>query len=109
MRRLLMLADRPTAVIAASANEAVGALSAALAAGIRVPDDMSLMCVQDAWVVEYTTPAITAVAMPMHAAGSIAAAMLLEHLRGEALQDVVVEDPQPELRARASTARPRTS
>lgn len=104
MRRLLDAPSRPTAVIAASTNAAIGALSAALAAGVDVPRDLSLLCVQDAWAAEYTTPSITAVAMPMHAAGSTAAGMLLRHLGGEALADVVMTQPKPVLHARASTA-----
>lgn len=104
MRRLLAADERPTAVVAASTNAAVGALSAALAGGVSVPDELSLICVQDAWVAEYTTPAISAVAMPMHAAGGIAARMLLDHLGGTALEDVVVAQPRPVLHERGSTA-----
>lgn len=104
MRRLLASGTLPTAMIAASTNAAVGALSAALQAGISVPQDLSLLCVQDAWVVEYTTPTITAVAMPMHAAGTMAASMLLRHLAGAPLEDVVMTQPRPVLHARASTA-----
>ncbi len=104
MRRLLASGTLPTAMIAASTNAAVGALSAALQAGISVPRDLSLLCIQDAWVVEYTTPTITAVAMPMHAAGTMAASMLLRHLAGAPLEDVVMTQPRPVLHARASTA-----
>lgn len=104
MRRILAGEHRPTAVIAASTNAGIGALSAALAAGVTVPQELSLLCIQDAWAAEFTTPSVTAVAMPMYAAGGVAAAMLLRHLTGEPLEDMVLTQPRPVLHARASTA-----
>ena len=47
MRRLLELADPPTAVFVASDEMAVGAIRAAQAAGLRVPDDLSVVGFDD--------------------------------------------------------------
>lgn len=107
MSRILGLEERPTAVIVASLNAAVGALHAAAQHGVRVPDDLSIVSVHDAWIASYTVPELTTVRMPMVEAGHRAASMLLDHLDGAELEDVVLESPAPELIARESSAPPR--
>jgi LacI family transcriptional regulator len=104
MDRLLSAAERPTAVLVASMNAAVGTLSSAIHHGVRVPEDLSLVTIHDTWIAHYTNPSITTVAMPMHAAGRAATTMLLDHLSGSPLTDRVIDDPLPQLRARDSTA-----
>ena len=79
-RMLLTTSTRPTAVIAASLNTAIGAIRAAHDYGIQVPDALSIVAVQDAWMSESTVPRLTTVAMPMREAGERAATMLLDHL-----------------------------
>lgn len=106
MTRLLEVEERPTAVLVASMNAGVGALSAALSHGVRIPEEMSLTSIHDTWIAQYMTPALTTVAMPMHAAGRAAAAMLLDHVGGADLKDLVTADPAPQLIERASTAPP---
>lgn len=98
--------DRPTALVTASLNAAIGALRAAHDAGVSVPSELSIVTIQDAWMAQYTVPTLTAVAMPMLQAGARAATMLLDHLGGEPLSDEMVSDPAPELIARESTAAP---
>jgi len=107
MGRLLEVADRPTAILVASLNAAVGALSTALSHGVHVPSDLSLVTIHDTWIAHYTSPSITTVAMPMHAAGRAAGTMLLDHLAGETLVDRVIDEPLPQLIRRESTAAPR--
>jgi len=107
MTTLLGRPGRPTAVLVASVNASIGALSAALAAGVRVPDELSIVTIHDTWQASYVTPSITAVAMPMHAAGNIAASMLLDHLAGSPMRDEVVSEPRAHLVVRGSTAPPR--
>ncbi|WP_224763503.1 LacI family DNA-binding transcriptional regulator [Salinibacterium sp. ZJ70] len=106
MERILQLDHRPTAVVVASLNAAVGALHAAADVGVRIPDDLSIVAIHDAWIASYTVPALTTVRMPMVEAGTLAADMLLDHLDGGALEDRVLADPAPELIVRASTAAP---
>lgn len=107
MTRILSLDRRPTAVVVASLNAAVGALHAADALGVRVPDDLSVVSIHDAWIASYTVPELTSVRMPMVEAGHRAATMLLDHLEGAELADIVVEDPAPVLLARGSSTAPR--
>ncbi|NLP83209.1 LacI family transcriptional regulator [Microbacterium sp. CFH 90308] len=103
---LLKLAARPTALVTASLNTAIGAMRAAHDAGIQVPGDLSIIAVQDAWMSEYTVPRLTTVAMPMREAGARAASMLLDHLGGVPLSDELVTEPHPQLMIRESTTAP---
>lgn len=107
MEQLLTHSERPTAVLVASVNASIGALSAALAAGLSVPDDLSIVTIHDTWQAIYQTPSITTVAMPMHAAGAAAASMLLEHLSGAPLRDEIISQPAARLVLRDSTAPPK--
>jgi LacI family transcriptional regulator len=107
MIRILELADRPTAIVVASLNAAVGALHATAELGVRVPEDLSIVSIHDAWIASFTVPALTTVRMPMVAAGNQAADMLLDHLDGAPLEDRVLTSPAPELHVRGSSAAPR--
>ena len=106
MQQLPERDNQPTAVLVASVNASIGALSAALAAGLDVPRDLSIVTIHDTWQAAFVTPSITTVAMPMHAAGSLAASMLLEHLSGAPLRDEVISHPAATLVLRDSTAPP---
>lgn len=103
-RKLMAGRSRPTAVFVASANAGIGALSALARMGLLVPEDVSVIAMNDSWVAETWTPALTTVRMPLRRLGHHACAMLIDHLGGSAMTDVVVTDPPPELVRRASTA-----
>ncbi|MGV8969181.1 MAG: LacI family DNA-binding transcriptional regulator [Microbacteriaceae bacterium] len=106
MATLLAQADRPTAVLVASLNSGIGALHSAYDHGVSVPEAMSVMAIHDTWLATYSTPTLTTVAMPMHAAGRAAATMLLDHVAGGELHDVIIDSPAPQLMARKSTSAP---
>lgn len=99
--------EGPTAVVVASVNAAVGALFTALRLGVRVPAELSIVGINTTWVSDTVYPAITTVKLPLYRLGEVAATMLLDHLGGAELTDVVVEDPAPELVTRETTAPPR--
>lgn len=96
----------PTAIVVASVNAAVGALFAALRLGVRVPDELSIVGINTTWVANTVYPAVTTVKLPLHRLGDLAATMLLDHLGGVELTDVVVTDPAPELMVQETTAPP---
>jgi len=61
MTRLLTLAKRPSAVLASNDLTAIGALRAIYNAGLRVPDDISVVGYDDIDFSQYTQPALTTV------------------------------------------------
>jgi LacI family transcriptional regulator len=106
MRQVLDGGDRtPTGVFASNINQSVGALAAARAAGLEVPDDVSLVTYDDDPLGEYLDPPLTAIRMPLGELGARAVDCILDRLQGGTDADVVVAT-EPLLVARASTARP---
>ncbi|MEX2625500.1 MAG: substrate-binding domain-containing protein, partial [Ilumatobacteraceae bacterium] len=77
---LLALDDRPTAVFAMSDEMAFGALLAAREAGVRVPDDLSVVGVDDHDV--SIAIGLTTVRQPVADHGAHAARLLITQLEG---------------------------
>lgn len=61
MRRLLALADRPTAVCCINDFTAIGAIKTAVEHGLRVPDDMSVMGFDDILLAHHVIPELSTV------------------------------------------------
>jgi DNA-binding LacI/PurR family transcriptional regulator len=62
---LLRLTPRPTAVVTATDTLAIGVLRGALTAGLRLPDELSVVGFDDIPMASFTVPALTTVRMPM--------------------------------------------
>lgn len=90
-RDLLRLpeARRPTAIFAANDLSAHGALDAIHEAGLRVPEDLSVVGYDDTWYASVTHPPLTTVDMNVGGIGRRAAEMLITSLEGR------VEEPHP--------------
>jgi LacI family transcriptional regulator len=103
MQALLALRQRPTAVFACNDLMAFGAISAAAAAGLSLPKDLSLIGFDDIALACHSNPPLTTVAQPKHRMGTLAARLLLERIgdRERAHQREIL---QPELCLRQSTA-----
>ncbi|NLG83166.1 MAG: LacI family transcriptional regulator [Firmicutes bacterium] len=71
MEELLALPERPTAVFAASDLMAIGALKAAEAHGIKVPEDLALVGFDDIEAARWTSPALTTIRQPLRQLGEI--------------------------------------
>ncbi len=97
---------RPTGVVVANVNGAIGALTALRRLGVDVPGDMSVVAYHDEWVAEHTWPALTTVRMPYYEVGAQAVRSLVAQLSGSPAQDIIVQDPPPRLVRRASTGPP---
>jgi DNA-binding LacI/PurR family transcriptional regulator len=82
MRQLLSLPHPPTAVLAGNDILAIGALLAGQGAGLTVPDDLSIIGIDDIYAAATTSPPLTTVAKPKYEIGVQAAALLLEKIRG---------------------------
>ena len=87
---------------------ALGVRAGIVAAGLRIPEDVSLMAFNDHPIAEHLAPPLTTVRMPNLTMGREAVSMLLAALEGRAVEDRMVEEA-PELVLRASTAAPRAA
>ncbi|EYB68613.1 transcriptional regulator [Deinococcus phoenicis] len=105
-RVLLTLPEPPTAIFAANDRSAIGALRAAHALGLRVPQDLSLVGFDDIHATSVTDPPLTTVRQPLEKMGETAARLLIDLIRGtEPAQSHVIFPAT--LVTRASTAPPR--
>ncbi|KQR51870.1 hypothetical protein ASF88_09680 [Leifsonia sp. Leaf336] len=101
---LLALPDRPDGVYCQTSDHARGLVDRLLERGLRVPDDIRVVCGSDADRLRATEPSITAVDLQPEALGRQAAAGLLRQL--EPGLDLTVPDPQHgRIIERRSTAR----
>lgn len=80
LQQLLALSQPPTAVLAANDILAIGALQAAHEAGLSVPDQLSIVGIDDIFAASATTPPLTTIAKPQYEIGRQAAEFLLDHL-----------------------------
>lgn len=80
MRELLDLARPPRAVLCANDIMAVGALQAAQARGLRVPEDIAVMGFDDIEIAQITAPKLTTVAIRPLEQGEAIGRVLLGHL-----------------------------
>jgi LacI family transcriptional regulator len=81
-RALLAREDRPTAVFAANDMSALGVLRAAAENGLRVPEDLSVIGLDDIPEARTSTPPLTTLAQPLQDIGARALRMLIELLEG---------------------------
>jgi LacI family transcriptional regulator len=91
MRRLLDLADPPTAVFAAGDAMALGAIRAAVVGGVSVPTDVAVVGFDDIEAAALVYPALTTVAQNADRFGAAAADLLLRLIGdpdGPAVDDV---------------------
>jgi LacI family transcriptional regulator, galactose operon repressor len=101
--QLLSAPRKPTAVVVANVNAAFGVLLGAREHGHRVPEDLSVIAIHDTWVAGYAGPGLTTVRMPLYEMGRTGVRLLTGKMGGGRSEDVIIEDPSPELIVRAST------
>ncbi len=78
---LLRLPDRPTAIFAASDEQAMGVLEAARAMGLRVPEDLAVIGFDDIEVAEVL--GLTTVHQPLRETGARGVELLLDAIGGD--------------------------
>ena len=98
-------ADRPTAIVAQSDLLAAGVVLAADEAGIRIPEELSVVGFDGIRLDGVLTRPLTTMAQPVAAKGRAAGRAVLAALRGEAVEPVLL---RCELRMGATTAPPPT-
>ena len=103
MRDLLQRTRAFTAVLCFNDISAIGVIRSLTDAGLRVPEDCSVVGFDDISVAEFQIPRLTTVRQPMHIMGRTAAETLLRCVAGEAVPSETLL--QPELIVRGSSAR----
>jgi DNA-binding LacI/PurR family transcriptional regulator len=106
MTALLRLGKIPTAVVCSNDWTAIGALHAIHGAGMRVPEDISLVGFDDIPLARYTNPSLTTVQMTASDVGSTAFQALFRLIGEEHVEGDVYQVPT-RLIIRRSTDRPR--
>ena len=105
---LLDLPEPPTAIFAFNDNIAIGAIQAARARGLRVPDDLSVVGFDDVEHATIVTPALTTVRQPLAEMGRTAVSLLSRLLERHRFETLHVE-LATRLVVRDSTAPPRSA
>lgn len=101
----LLARKRPfTALFAYNDISAIGSIRAFQTAGLRVPEDISVVGFDDIQFAGHTNPSLTTVRQPLQKMGEIAARTLLSRIeqRGDWVPEIAIE---PEFVVRDSTAR----
>ncbi len=90
-QRLLSLPEPPTAIFAANDQSAIGAIRAAQEAGLRVPDDLSVVGFDNIPEAAYFNPALTTVDQFIDRMGYVATELLIALIQGESLESDLYE------------------
>ena len=102
--RLIGHSHPPTAVLCYNDMTAIGAMRAIKDAGLRIPEDISVVGYDDIPIVEYLDPPLTTIVQRKYDMGCMAMEMLLNLVAG--LQEVRDVSIEPTLVVRGSTAPP---
>lgn len=104
--QLLAMPDRPTAVFAGNDEMAVGVYQAARRAGLRIPEDLSIVGFDDSPIATRIWPTLTTVRLPIVHMGRIAAQLLISNHDRMAMEPPGATSVMPSLQVRNSAAPP---
>jgi LacI family transcriptional regulator len=104
--QLLSLPDPPTAIFGFNDNVAIGALHAAHARGLTVPDDLSVIGFDDTEFATIVTPPLTSMRQPLAELGRTGVSLLIRILEGQRV-DALRMELATKLVVRGTTAPPR--
>ncbi len=82
-KHFIELENRPTAIFAATDEMAIGAIHTLQDSGLKVPDDMSVISVDNIRMASMVRPQLTTVAMPMYDIGAVAMRLLTKLMNKE--------------------------
>jgi len=83
MNYFLQLEDRPTAILAVNDEMAIGAIHTVLDNGLSVPDDISVIGIDNVRIASMVRPRLTTVAQPMYDIGAVAMRLLTKLMKNE--------------------------
>ncbi len=84
--RLLELSPRPTAIVASDDIVAATAMKTIQHLGLRVPQDVAVIGIDDQHFCTYLYPALTTVQLPVREAGKRAVEMILDRIAGRRVE-----------------------
>jgi LacI family transcriptional regulator, galactose operon repressor len=90
-RRLFDAVDPPTAIFAFNDNLAIGAIQAARARGLHVPEDVSVVGFDDVELATIVSPTLTTVRQPLAEMGRTAVSLLMRLLERQRFETLHVE------------------
>jgi DNA-binding LacI/PurR family transcriptional regulator len=105
---LLRDPEPATAVLASSAELALGFMSAAATRGARIPDDVALVAFDDPYFGDLLEPSLTAVGYDARQIGATAAELLVQAMRSKSMP-VEVRVPVTLVRRRSCGCQPEAS
>ncbi|HET9171668.1 MAG TPA: LacI family DNA-binding transcriptional regulator [Actinospica sp.] len=107
-RQLLRLENRPTAIFAGNDLQAMGVYEAAREAGLRIPEDLSVVGFDDLPATRWVGPPMTTVRQPLSEMAATAARIVIElAAKGPRASAATRVELATELIVRSSTAPPR--
>lgn len=104
---LLALPKPPTAVFAGNDEMAVGVYQSVRRAGLRVPDDLSIVGFDDTPTATRIWPMLTTVKLPIREMGRLAVQLLVSNYDRMAMEPPAATSVIPRLIVRGSTATPK--
>ena len=93
MKYFLEQPIRPTAVFSATDEMAIGAIHCIQDAGLKVPDDISVISVDNSRMASMVRPQLTAVAQPMYDIGAVSMRLLTKLMKKETVENPKVVLP----------------
>jgi len=109
MERLLQLHDRPTAIMCSNDMTAIGVMHAAFDAGLRVPEDISVIGFDDIHIAEFTYPPLTTIRMSCRDLARGAVSILIAGLEASAPKTQDIQLVPTELIVRRTTGIPKNA
>ncbi|MCO5090356.1 LacI family DNA-binding transcriptional regulator [Bosea sp. (in: a-proteobacteria)] len=103
-RKLMQTDPRPTAIICGNAHLTVGAVLEALAMGLRLPDDVSIVGYDDIEVMSHLPVPVTTVRVPGDRIGATAARLLVSRLENKPFSEPL--EAEAEIVIRSSSGPP---
>ena len=89
-KEMLSKGERPDALLCTVDTFAIGAMRAAKDLGLSVPDDISLIGIDDILLSRYVEPPLTTVGIDKVKIGELATEMLLKKIAGESVESVLL-------------------
>jgi LacI family transcriptional regulator len=83
MKYFINLADKPTAIFAATDEMAIGAIHTIQDANLKVPEDISVISVDNSRMASMVRPLLTTVAQPMYDIGAVSMRLLTKLMNKE--------------------------